>query len=157
MLLSNYQKSLSSPLTLFWSFFFHFFFFAHFVFFFPKRAPAVHSLIFCSDSASFRWIGLRWNHRPIPFVQLFFSFFFLLRWHAIIHSLTVHFPLFRKHEVHRRSPGLEKTVVDVFKYSNILFKKKEKCQTKTLKPWIQNLIWAGVAGWSISCTKIKLN
>lgn len=48
-------------------------------------------------------------------------FHFLSFWHAIIHSLTVRFPLPRKHEVIYRRPGLDNDAVDVLKVFKFIF------------------------------------
>lgn len=120
MLLSNYPETLSSPRPV-WHFWSKFFFLCSFLFiFFHKRALAVHSLIFCSDSASFTELVSDETAGRFHLSSSSFSFF-LSFWHAIIHSLTVRFSLPRKHEVNYRRPGLYNDAVDVLKVFKFIF------------------------------------
>lgn len=120
MLLSNYPETLSSPRPV-WHFWSKFFFsLLIFIYFFPQKSSGCSFSDFLLRLCFLHWIGLRWNSRPIPFVQLLF-FIFLSFWRAIIHSLTVRFSLPRKHEVNYRRPGLYNDAVDVLKVFKFIF------------------------------------
>lgn len=77
--------------------------------FFPKRALAVHSLIFCSDSASFTELVSDETVGPFSIRPAL---------HAIIHSLTVHFPAVQKTssalQVSRAGKMQQRLYTDIF-------------------------------------------